>query len=138
MKQAILEHYNVNSERCRKQFRAYTWTKDQEPLRWVTRGMKLAKRWLLPDEGVDKMINRIAVEQFLNGLPQEMRIWVASQDPDTPERVAQLIESYDSAIPDRMLRRQNIIARRADVLHQVVRISIIADSTEPNTKSGNH
>ena len=70
---------------------------DQEPTEWITKGIKLAKRWLLPEEGVDQVVNKVAVEQFLNGLPQEMRIWVASHDPETPEKVAQLIESYDSA-----------------------------------------
>ena len=97
LKKAILEHCNVNSERCRKRFRAHIWTKDQEPTEWITKGIKLAKRWLLPEEGVDQVVNKVAVEQFLNGLPQEMRIWVASHDPETPEKVAQLIESYDSA-----------------------------------------
>ena len=90
VKKAILEHYNVNSERCRKRFRAHTWTKDQEPAEWVAKGMKLAWRWLLPEEGVDKLVNRVAVEQFLNGLPQEMRIWVTSHSPETPDKVAEL------------------------------------------------
>ncbi len=43
------------------------------------------------------MIDKIAVEQFINGLPQELRIWVASHDPKKPTDVAELIESYDSA-----------------------------------------
>ena len=98
VKTAILEHYNVNVERSRKRFRAHVWTKGQEPMDWVTKGIKLAKRWLIPgDGGVDGMVNKIAIEHFLNGLPQEMRIWVASHDPETPEKVAQLIEAYDSA-----------------------------------------
>lgn len=97
VKKAILEHYNVNSERCQKQLKAHRWTKDQEPTGWITKGMKLVKRWLRPEEGEKQMINKVAVEQFLNGLPQEMRIWVMSHDPDAPEKVAQLIKSYDSA-----------------------------------------
>ena len=52
---------------------------------------------MLPEEGVDQVVNKVAVEQFLNGLPQEIRIWVASHDPKTLEKVALLIESYYSA-----------------------------------------
>ena len=39
----------------------------------------------------------IAVEQFLNALQQELRIWVASHSPEPSTEVAKLIEAYDSA-----------------------------------------
>ena len=55
------------------------------------------KRWLLPEEGTDQMMDKIAVEQLLNALPQELQIWVPSHNPGTAAAVAQLIESYDSA-----------------------------------------
>ena len=42
-------------------------------------------------------MDKIAVEQFLNALPQELRIWMASHTPGTATTVAELIESYDSA-----------------------------------------
>ena len=94
VKKAILDHYNINPERCRKQFRTHSWTRDAEPNEWVARGLKLM---LHPDEGLDQVLEKIAVEQFLNALPQELRIWVASQNPTTPTKVAELIELYDSA-----------------------------------------
>ena len=97
VKKAILEHYNVNAERCRRKFRDHMWTKDQDPTEWISKGMKLMKRWLTPEQGADQMVEKIAVEQFLNGLPQEMRIWVTSQNPGTPSRVAELMESYETA-----------------------------------------
>ena len=55
------------------------------------------RRWLQPDERLDQVLEKIAVEQFLNALPQKLRIWVASQNPTTPTKVAELIELYDSA-----------------------------------------
>ena len=96
VKEAILDHHNINPERCQWQFWALTWTKDQEPAEWITNGLKLLNRWLLPNEGVDKVVDKIAVEQFINGLPQELRIWVASHKPDKLTNIAKLIESYDS------------------------------------------
>ena len=42
-------------------------------------------------------MDKIAVEQFVNGLPQELRVWVASHNPKKPADVAELIEAYDSA-----------------------------------------
>ena len=72
VKKAILSHYNVNPQRCRKQFRAHVWTKDAEPNEWTAKGMKLMKRWLLPEEVIGQMMEKIAVEQFLDALPQEL------------------------------------------------------------------
>ena len=43
------------------------------------------------------MLNKIAVEHFINALPQEPRIWVASYSPEIPSAVAKLIEAHDSA-----------------------------------------
>ncbi len=82
----------MNVERRRKRFRANVWTTGQEPVDWVTKGIKLAKRWLIPEDGVDGMVNKVAIEYFLNGLLQEMRIWVASHDPETPEKVAHAVD----------------------------------------------
>ena len=59
--------------------------------------MKLLNSWVKPDEGVDQVMNKIAVEQFVNGLPQELRVWVASHNHKKPADVAELIEAYDSA-----------------------------------------
>ena len=97
VKKAILTQYSVSPERCRKGFRAHTWTRDAEPNAWIAQGKKLMNRWLLPEQGMDQVLDKIAVEQFINALPQELRIWVASHSPDTPTAVAKLIESYDSA-----------------------------------------
>lgn len=97
VKEAILSHYNVNPERCRKRFRSHVWTRDAEPNEWVAKGTKLMKRWLLPEQGMDQLLNKIIVEQLLCALPQELRIWVAAQNPETSTKVAELIESYDSA-----------------------------------------
>ena len=56
---AILSHYtcNISPERCRKQFRAHVWTKDTEPNEWTAKLTKLAKRWLLPEEGTEQMVD---------------------------------------------------------------------------------
>ena len=55
------------------------------------------RKWLKPDEGLDQVLEKIAVEEFLNALPQELRIWVVSQNPTTPTKVVELIELYNSA-----------------------------------------
>ena len=42
------------------------------------------------------MIDKIVVEQCLDALPQDLRVWVASHTPGTAAVVAELIESYES------------------------------------------
>ena len=97
VKKVILSHCNVNTERCRKRFRTHIWTKNAKPNDWTAKGLKLMKRWLLPEERTEQMMDKIAVGQFLDALPQELRIWVASHNPGTAAAVAELIESYDTA-----------------------------------------
>ena len=70
--------------------------KDQEPVEWIAKRMKLLKRWLPSEEGVDKVLSKIVMKQFLNGLPQELRIWLASNQPETPAKVAELVETINS------------------------------------------
>ena len=43
------------------------------------------------------MMDKIAVEQFLNELRKQLRIWVASLNRGTATTVAELIEAYDLA-----------------------------------------
>ena len=97
VKTAILNVFSINPERSRKQFHALTWTRDSEPTEWVSKGVKLMRMWLQPDKGVDTILNRVAVEQLVNGLPHKLKMWVASHTPETPAAVAELIEAYDSA-----------------------------------------
>ena len=52
--------------------------KDEEPAELIAKGMKLMKRWFPSEEGVDKILDKIAVDQFVNGLPQELRIFMVS------------------------------------------------------------
>ena len=47
VRKAILSHYSISPERCRKGFRAHTWTRAAEPNAWIARGKKLMNRWLL-------------------------------------------------------------------------------------------
>ena len=66
-------------------------------MEWVMKGVKLMRRWLRPDDGVDVILNKVAVQQLINGLPNEVKVWVALRNPETPAAVAELIETYDSA-----------------------------------------
>ena len=94
VKKAILSQYSVSPERCRKGYREHTWTRGAEPNAWIAKGKKLMNRWLLPEGGMEQVLDKIAVEQFINALPQELRIWVASHSPETPTAVATLFEAY--------------------------------------------
>ena len=71
--------------------------RSKDPSEWVAKGNKLMRRWLKPAVGIEKIVQQIAVERFLIRLPQEVRVWVASQNPTTSADVALLLESYDSA-----------------------------------------
>ena len=72
MKKAILSHYKVSPERCQKKFRAHVWTKNRKPYEWSAKATKLMKPWLIPEEGMEQVMDKNAVEQCLDALPQEL------------------------------------------------------------------
>ena len=53
--------------------------------------------WLRHEQGMEQVLSKIVMEQFITALPHVLRIWVASHSLVTPPAVAELIESYDSA-----------------------------------------
>ena len=106
VKTAILNVSSINPERSRKQFHTLTWTRDSKPTEWVSKGVKLMRRWLQPDKGVDGILNRVAVEQLVNELRHELKMWIASHTPETPAAVAELIEAYNSAHGRTMQNRE--------------------------------
>ena len=66
VRKAILSQYRVSPERCWKGYCTHTWTRDAEPNAWIAKGKKLMNWWLLPEEGMQQVLDKIVLEQFIN------------------------------------------------------------------------
>ena len=68
-----------------------------EPEEYAVRKEKLANRWLTPEEGTGQMKAKIIVEDRLNNLPREMKVWMMERQLTTSVEVAQLMQAYRTA-----------------------------------------
>ena len=53
---------------------------------------KLIRRWLTPDEGPHQLIDKVLVEDLLNNLQIDMKIWIKGHQPGNEERMAELMQ----------------------------------------------
>ena len=107
LKQAVLRRYDINEESHRRRFRTAS-KKDGETNReLVTRLDDFATKWLQGCCTVQEVKDRVVLEQLLNSLPENVRIWVMERKPKSSEEAGKLADDYAQA------RRQND-GRRSD------------------------
>ena len=97
IKTAILARYDINEEAYRRRFRSMT-RKDGETNRELAvRLMDLQKKWLKECKTVEDMQQVVGMEQFLNTLPMEKKLWVMEKKPNTCIKAGELADEYEQA-----------------------------------------
>ena len=97
VKTAILRRYNINEETYRTRFRA-TKRKDGECFVELAIWMSdLLERWTLESKSVAELRKKVQLEQLLNVISPELRIWVTERKPKTTEEAARLADDYMTA-----------------------------------------
>ena len=97
VKSAILKRYGVNIEAYRQRFRAATRGKDETNFDLVMRLEDLAGKWLVKCETMEEIKELIVVEQFLETLPQHLRIWLKEKKPKSAVEAGTLADEYVKA-----------------------------------------
>ena len=90
LKAAILRRYNINEETYRLCFRAAT----RKPEEMATRIMDLLQKWMRECTSMEEVLKVVAVEQMLNSLPVEARVWVCERKPKTVAEVGKLTDDF--------------------------------------------
>ena len=97
VKTAILRRYNINEETYRARFRA-TKRKDGECYTELAIRMSdLLERWTVECKSVAELRERVLLEQLLNVMSPELKIWVTERKPKTTEEAARLADDYMTA-----------------------------------------
>jgi hypothetical protein len=97
IKTAILARYDITEEAYRRRFGTAT-RKDGETNREVAvRLMDVQTKWLKKCTTVAEMQEMIGVEQFLNTLPMEKKLWVMEKKPGTCVKAGELADEYEQA-----------------------------------------
>ena len=94
LKGALLKHFKVTPEAKRINFCEAKWTEDQEPEDYIKKKSKLIRWWLTPDEGLHQVIHKVLVEDLLNNLLRDMKIWIKHHQPENEEWVSERMQIY--------------------------------------------
>ena len=97
LKEAILRRYDISEETYRQRFRSAA-RKDGETYRELaTRIEDLLDKWTKSCDTVKKLREKVALEQFLNTLPVEIRIWIREQSPESCAAAGELADTFVQA-----------------------------------------
>ena len=94
VKTAILRRYNINEETYRQRFRALKPREDESPRELITRLQDLASRWTRDASTHQELLDLLVREQFLQILPQDVRVAVMEKQPKDAEEASRYAESY--------------------------------------------
>ena len=95
IKDAILIRYNINEEAYRNRFRTEK-RKDGETNReFSVRLMDLLQKWTKGKTSVDEIQQVIGMEQFLNSLPLEKRLWLVERKPGSCIAAGELVDEFE-------------------------------------------
>ncbi|XP_074141678.1 zinc finger protein 483-like [Sminthopsis crassicaudata] len=84
----------ADPEASRQNFRHFRYTDAVGPRKALSQLRELCLQWLRPEiHTKHQILELLVLEQFLTILPREIRAWVKSQHPDSPEEVVSLVEN---------------------------------------------
>ena len=95
VKAAILVRYDINEEAYRRRFRTAIRKGSETNKELATRLMDLQAKWLREHQTVEEMREVIGLEQFLNALSREKKIWVTERKPKTCIQAGELADEYE-------------------------------------------
>ena len=101
VKEAILRHYDISEQTPRQQFRDAVMKKDETLSKFNVHLTDLFLKWIKGCKTVEQLRDLMILEQLVNALQTEVRMWVTERKPMTSAEAAKLADDYLSA------RKQN-------------------------------
>ena len=115
LKTAILRRYDINEETYRQRFRSTRKISGETNRELVARLYDLASRWMLGRKTVEELKDLVILEQLLDILPEDVRIWVKERKPKSSMEAGQLADDYMQA------RQEGSAIRRGELKRTVER-----------------
>ena len=97
VKAAILRRYDINSETYRQRFRSIRLNEGESHREMATRLSDLIDKWMKECKSAKEVCELIVIEQLLETLPSEVRVWVRERKPKTSTEAGQLADDYVQA-----------------------------------------
>ena len=97
IKTAVLTRYDINEEAIRRRFRTTSRMEGETNRELAIRMMDLQTKWLRECSTVEEVHEVVGIEQFLNTLKPEKRLWVMERKPKTCVKAGELADEYELA-----------------------------------------
>ena len=98
VKAAILKRYNINEETYRQRFRAAKKAASESHRDLLTKLKDLSQKWLKNyATSPEKVMDAVVMEQLIDTLSPEVKVWVRERKPGTSEEASQLADDYVQA-----------------------------------------
>ena len=81
----------------RRRFRGVQPKENETPVELVIRVRDLAEKWLKDCENRQTVVDALVKEQFVEVLPEDVKVWVKERKPRTSEEAGRLAEDYRQA-----------------------------------------
>ena len=97
LKATILLRYDVTEERYRQRFRSARRKDGETNMELVTRLGDLANKWLKACDTAEEVKDAVVLEQLLNSLLDDVRVFVRDRKPKTSAEAGKLADDYFTA-----------------------------------------
>ena len=97
VKEAILRRYEIDEEAYRYRFRSVKKEPEETNRELAVRLRDLCTKWTRACKTKEEVIELIIMEQLLNTMPPNVRIWVGERKPQTSVEAGQLADDYQQA-----------------------------------------
>ena len=92
VKGAILRRYEINEETYRQRFRTDRKKGEESYREYADRLGDHFSRWVASQSiGIEELVK---IEQFISGVPEDLRIWLRERKPESLRRAASLADDY--------------------------------------------
>lgn len=97
LKAAILKRYGINEEAYRQRLRNIKKQTDESHRELATRTLETTRKWLQDYATREEVVEAVAIEQLLTGMPDDVRIWVRERKPQSCAHAGELADDYVQA-----------------------------------------
>ena len=94
VKKAILTRYDIREETYRQRFRSAQRKEGEPYIELATRMADLFRKWVADCNTVEAISEKLLIEQLLNTMPTDLRIWLSEKKISTCREVGKLADDY--------------------------------------------
>lgn len=97
VKESILRRYDISDETYRQHFRSARRKEGEAYAELAIRLQDLLKKWTVECKTIDDIREKLVVEQLLNTMPTDLRIWIGERKPTNGKEAGGWADDYVQA-----------------------------------------